>query len=130
MKPNTRSHTNAKAPEVTTTIKKNDMRPMFDGVVIPQRTVTMKPVEPRSVTAASRAPIEREMRYVLPPKRVQFEKPPIEVEDDSDMEDEDEAEMDCQILEQRKMVRDDPPHLFEPSPPPVPISRPVPAAAT
>ena len=130
MKPNMRSHTNAKALEVTTTMKKNDTRLMFDGVVIPQRTVTMKPVEPRSVTAASRAPIEREMRYVLPPKRVQFEKPPIEVEDDSDMEDEDEVEMDCQILEQRKMVRDEPPQLFEPSPPPILISRPIPAAAT
>ena len=109
---------------------KNDTRLMFDGVVIPQQTVTMKPVTPRSVTAASRAPIERETRYVLPPKRVQFEKPPIEVEDNSDMEDEDEAEMDWQILEQRKMVRDDPPHLFEPSPPTVLISRPVPAAVT
>ena len=132
--PISRSRTNAK-PEVTTATKKKFTKAVFDGVAMPQRTVTTKPVGPKSVPTVLKAPIEKEARYVAPPKRVQFEKPPIEkppieVEDDSDTEDEDEAEIDRQILEQRKMVRDSPPHLFEPTPSPVPVSRTVTTAAT
>jgi hypothetical protein len=128
--PNTRARTNAKAPEVTTATKKKTIKTVFDGVVMPTLDLAKKPIELTKAPLASRAPIDREARYVPPPKRVQFERPPIEVEDDSDTEDEDEERIDKQILEQRNMVRDSPPHFFEPPTPSVPVSRPVPTVIT
>lgn len=131
---NTRASTNAKAPEVTTAIRKKITKTVFDGVAMPSLDRAKQPIERPKTVEVSRAPKEKVARVVPSLKQVEFEKSLLDEDDDSDTDDEDGLEIDRQILAHRKTIREDPPHLLEPtvnaSSVPVPASRPAPAAVT